>query len=153
MAAATMPQRLLVLLYHTLVVSCISYGLGILTLSKTQLQRLERIQNEAMRTILGCTRDTSVEAMRFVLNFPAMEKRHKFAQVDAYLRVASDRDNPLHDKIGTTTTSRLKRGTSWLAQAAKTIGECCAIEDIRKGPAWIPIQDDNLTEVIAVFGR
>ena len=67
MARANMSQRILVILYQTLVLSVVEYGLGLLTLSKAQLQRLEVIQNEGMRTILGCTRDTSAEAMRYLL--------------------------------------------------------------------------------------
>ena len=42
MACASMPQKILVLLYQTLVLSIIDYGFGILTLSKTQLQSKTR---------------------------------------------------------------------------------------------------------------
>ena len=55
---AKMPQRVLVILFQTLVISVVEYGLGLLTLSDTQLNRLEIIQNEGMRTILGCTNMT-----------------------------------------------------------------------------------------------
>ena len=64
MAIRRMPQRILFILYQTLVLSVIDYGFGLLTLSATQLRRLEVVQNEGMRTVLGCTRDTSAEAMR-----------------------------------------------------------------------------------------
>jgi len=50
-------------------------------LSDTQLKRLEVIQNEGMRTILGCTKDTSAEAMRYLLDFQTMRERHRMAQV------------------------------------------------------------------------
>ena len=50
-----------------LVLSQIDYGLGILTLSATQLRSLDVIQNEGMRAILGCTKDTAAAAMRFCL--------------------------------------------------------------------------------------
>ena len=43
---------------------------------------------EAMRTILGCTRDTFAEAMRHILDLPCMDESHKLAQAKAYLRVA-----------------------------------------------------------------
>ena len=85
-----MPQRILFILYQTLVLSVIDYGFGLLTLSATQLRRLEVVQNEGMRTVLGCTRDTSAEAMRHILDLPCMEERHKIAQVKAYLRVGAD---------------------------------------------------------------
>ena len=97
MAIHRMPQRILFILYQSLVLSVIDYGFGILTLSASQLRRLDVVQNEAMRTILGCTRDTSAEAMRHILDLPCMDERHKLAQAKAYLRVCSDPQNPLHD--------------------------------------------------------
>ena len=72
-----MPQKILVILYQALVVSVMEYGLGLLTLSKSQLQRLDVIQNEGMRAILGCTKDTSAEAMRHLLDLPTVSARHK----------------------------------------------------------------------------
>ena len=52
-----------------------------------------------MRSILGCTRDTSAEAMRYLLDLPPMRDRHKLSQVKAYVKVAAVTSNPLHDKI------------------------------------------------------
>ena len=83
-------------MYQTLVLSVVEYGFGLLTLSKSQLGRLEVIQNEAMRAILGCTKDTSAEAMRYILGFPTMAERHKLAQVKAFLKVSSDENHLLH---------------------------------------------------------
>ena len=40
-AVARMSQRILGILYQTLILSVIEYGFGLLTLSKTQLSRLE----------------------------------------------------------------------------------------------------------------
>ena len=70
MASAMMPQRILFLMMQLVVLSVIDYGLGLLTLSNTQLERLERIQNEAMRTVLGCTRDTPIACLRHILGLP-----------------------------------------------------------------------------------
>ncbi len=79
MASAQMPQRVLLILHKALVLSVIDYGFGLLTLSTAQLKRLETIQNEEMRSILGCSKDTPVEAMRYILELPPMEDRHKLA--------------------------------------------------------------------------
>lgn len=79
MAINMMPQKVLFILFQSLVLSVIDYGFGLLTLSNAQLKRLETIQNEGMRTILGCTRDTSSEAMRHILGLPSMVERHKIA--------------------------------------------------------------------------
>ena len=86
MAGAKMPQKILVILYQALVVSVMEYGLGLLTLSKSQLQRLDVIQNEGMRAILGCTKDTSAEAMRHLLDLPTVSERHKLAPRSATYR-------------------------------------------------------------------
>ena len=106
MAAARMSQKMLVILYQALILSVINYGFGLLTLSAAQLKRLESIQNEAKRTILGYT---SAEAMRYLLDFPTMAERHKLAQVKAFLRVMADKRHPLHSKVGLRPPSRLKR--------------------------------------------
>ena len=135
MAGAKMPQKVLLILYQALVVSVIEYGLGLLTLSNAQVKRLETIQNEGMRAILGCTKDTSAEAMRHLLDLPTATERHKLAQVKAYMRVAADKKHPLHNKIGRQYTSRLKRGSEWMNRAAETIGHCTSIDDIRRGEA------------------
>ena len=150
-----MPQRILVILFQALVVSVMEYGLGLLTLSKSQVQRLDVIQNEGMRAILGCTKDTSAEAMRCLLDLPTESERHKLAQVKAYLKVASDKKHPLHDKIGREYTSRLKRGSEWTNQAAVTIGQCLSVDSVRRGEAWLEIPDEaeQFTAVIANLGK
>ena len=90
--------------------------------------------------------------MRYALDLPPMEDRHKLAQVKAYTRVAADTSNPLHVKIGRTVTSR---GTEWLTQASKTIESCTPVESVRKGEAWTKVQEDteSFTHVIATLGR
>ena len=106
-----MPQKVLLILFKALVLSVVDYGLGLLTLSTAQLRRLDVIQNDGMRNILGFTKDTSSEAMRYALDLLPMEDRHKLAQVEAYTQVAAGMKNPLHEKIGRIVTTRLMRGT------------------------------------------
>ena len=65
--------------------SVIDCDLGLSTLSQSNLLKLDRVQNEAMRVILGTTKDTPIETMRYPLNLPPMETRHKVEQVKAYL--------------------------------------------------------------------
>ena len=43
-----------------------------------------------MKTLLGCTRDNSAEVMRFYLSFKTLAKRHKLAEVKAFLKFAAD---------------------------------------------------------------
>ena len=54
MAGTLMKQKILVILYQILILSVGNYCFGHLTLSFAQVKRLEVIQNEAMRAILGC---------------------------------------------------------------------------------------------------
>ena len=72
MATFDMQQWVLFLLLQVMVLSVIDYGLGLLTLSQTQVDRLEKVQNEAMRAVVVCTRDTPISAMRFLLDLPSI---------------------------------------------------------------------------------
>ena len=152
-ASLSMPQRILFILFQALILSVVDYGLGLLTLSKAQLDRLETIQNQGMRTILGCTRDTSCKAVRHYLGLDNMAVRHKKAQVQAYLKVSRDKKHPLHEKVGREVHSRLKRGTEWMNEASRTISLCCNVASIRTGPSWVTVNDDRFTQVIATLGR
>ena len=155
MAGARMTQRILCILFQTLILSVINYGFGLMTLSEAQLKRLEVIQNEAMRAILGCTRDTSAEAMRYLLGFPTMAERLRIAQVKAFLRVTADESHPLHSKVGNRPPSRLKRGGEWMTEATKTIENSLSVESIRRGAPWKYFDDyqEHYTKVIATLGR
>ena len=43
------------------------YGLGLTTMVQTNLIKLDRVQNEAMRVILGTMKDTPTETTRFMV--------------------------------------------------------------------------------------
>ena len=77
-------SRHLFLLYQSVVLSVTDYGPGLTTMSQTNLLKLDRVQNEAMRVILGTTQDTPTETMRFVLDLPPVQTRQKVEQVKAY---------------------------------------------------------------------
>ena len=53
-------------------------------MAQTNLLKLDRVQNEAMRVILGTTKDTTTETMRFMLDLSPMQIRQKLEQVKAY---------------------------------------------------------------------
>ena len=76
-------------------------------------------------------------------------------QVQAYLRVSADETNPLHEKVGRVVTSRLKRGTEWMTQAANTISQCCDVDAIRRGKVWFQGHDPQgrYTKVVSTLGR
>ena len=74
-----------------------------------------------MRAILGSSKDTAAEAMRYLLGFPTMAERHKIAQIKAFLKVSEDKKHQLHSKVGQRTQSRLRRGAEWMTEATQTI--------------------------------
>ena len=155
MAATGVDQRMLYRLFQQLVISVIEYGLGLLTVSKSQLERLERIQNAAMRVILGCTKDTPIICMRHILALPTMTERHRVLQAKWYLRVAADRDHPLYEAIDRVKGHRLRRGRSWMAQAEISISQVCDLETINRGREWVEVPEDRTEwhKVIVTLGR
>ena len=68
MAAKGIEQRHLFLLYQSVVLSVIDYGLGLITMAQTNLLKLDRVQNEPMRVILGTNKDTPIETMRPIVS-------------------------------------------------------------------------------------
>ncbi|NQZ78185.1 MAG: endonuclease/exonuclease/phosphatase family protein, partial [Ekhidna sp.] len=136
MAAKGIEQRLIFRLYQAVVVSVIEYGLGLTTLSQTTILKLERIQNEAMRLILGTTKDTPIETMRYLLDLPSMQARHKIEQVKAYFRALENPKNPLHEAVKDTKGNRLARGKSWMGQAEDTIRLVCPLTELRQTKEW-----------------
>ncbi len=104
-----------------LVLSQIDYGYRLLTMSKMKLTRLCVIRNVGMKSVLGCAKDTSAAAIRYLLGLPPMVDRYRLAKIKTYLNVCADKKHPLHEKIDRQVRTRLKRGMEWMTQAAQTI--------------------------------
>ena len=73
MAAKGIKQRHLSLLYQSVALSVIDNGLGITIMAQTNPLKLDRVQNEAMPVILGTTKDTPIDSVRFLLDLPPMQ--------------------------------------------------------------------------------
>ena len=136
MASKGIEQRHLFLLYQSVILSVIDYGLGLTTLSQSNLLKLDRVQNEAMRVILGTTKDTPIETMRYLLDLPSMETRHKVEQAKAYLNVMQNPKNPLHDAVKEEKGCRLARGKSWMGQAEQSIQRVCSLTELKQVRDW-----------------
>ena len=119
-----------------MILSVIDYGLGLTTLSQSNLLKLDRVQNEAMRVILGTTKDTPIETMRYLLDLPSMETRHKVEQVKAYLNAMQNPKNPLHDAVKEEKGCRLARGKSWMGQAEQSIQRVCSLTELKQVRDW-----------------
>ena len=136
MASKGIDQRHLFLLYQSVVLSVIDYGLGLTTLSQFNLLKLDRVQNEAMRVILGTTKDTPIETMRYLLNLPSMETIHKMEQVKVYLNAMQNPKNPLHDAVKEEKGCRLARSKSWTGQAEQSIQRVCGLAELKQVRDW-----------------
>ena len=136
MASKGVEQRHLFLLYQSVILSVVDYGLGLTTLSQSNLLKLYRVQNEAMRVILGTAKDTVIEAMRCLLDLSSMETRHKMEQVKAYLSAMQNPKNPLHDAVKEEKVCRLARGKSWMGQAEQSIQHVCSLTELKQVRDW-----------------
>ena len=82
--------------------------------------------------ILGTTKDTPIETMRYLLDLPSMETRHNVEQVKAYLNAMQNPKNPLHDAIKEDKGCRLARGKSRMGQAEQSISMCAVSQSSSK---------------------
>ena len=135
MAVKGIEQHHLFLLYQSVTVLCIiDYGLGLTTLSQSNLLQLDRVQNKALthlRVILGKTKDTPIEAKHYLLDLPSMETRHKVGQVKAYLNAMQHPKNQLHNVVKDDEGCTLARGKSWMGQAEQSIPHVCNITELK----------------------
>ena len=129
MASKGTEQRHLSLLYQSVILSAIDYGLG---LSQSNLLKLDRVQNEAMRVILGTTKDTPIETMRYLLDLPSMETRHNVKQVKANLNAMQNPKNPIHDTVKEEKGCRLARGKSWMGKAEQSVQHVCSLAELKQ---------------------
>ena len=60
---------------------------------QTTLLQLDRVQKEGMPVILGKTKDTPTETMRFTLDLPPMQTRQKMELVKAYFSAVENPHN------------------------------------------------------------
>ena len=119
-----------------MILSVIDCGLGLTTLSQSNPLKLHRVQNEAMRVILGTTKDTPIETMRYLLDLPSMESRHKVEHVKVYLNEMQNPKNPLYDAVKEEKGCRLVRGKSWMSQSEQSIQHVCRLEEPKKVTDW-----------------
>jgi len=112
--------------------SVTDYGLGLATMVQINLLKLDRVQNEAMRVILGTTKDTPTETMKFMLNLPSLQTTKKVEQVKAYFSAVGNPHNPLHEAVKDTKGYRLGRGKSWMGQAEDSVLQVCQLTELKQ---------------------
>ena len=105
-------------------------------MAQTNLLKVDRVQNEAMRVILGATKDTPTETTRFMLDLPPMQTRQKVEQVKAYFSAVENPHNPLHEAVKDIKGCRLERGKSWMGQADDSILQVCQLTECKQTKEW-----------------
>ena len=101
-------------------------------MAQTDLLKLHRVQSEAMRVIIGTTKDTPTETMRFMLDIPPLQTTKKVEQVKAYFSAVGNPDNPLHEAVKDTKRCRLGRGKSWMGQAEDSVPQVRQLTELKQ---------------------
>ena len=131
MAAKGRKERHLFLLYQSVVFSVTDYGLGLTTMALlTNLLKLDRVRNEAMRVTLGTTKDTPIETRR------SMQTSQKVEQVKAYFTAVENPYSPLHEAMKDTKGCRLARGKSWMGETEDSIVQVCQLTEFKETKEW-----------------
>ena len=76
-----------------------------------------------MRVILGTTKDTPTETMRFMLDLPPTPTRQKVEQVKACFSAVDNSHEPLHEAVKDTKGCRLGQDKSRMGQAKDQTGQ------------------------------
>ena len=105
-------------------------------MAQTNLLKLDRVQNEAMRVILRTTTDTPTETMRSVLGLQPLKTRQKVEQVKPYLSAVENPHNPLHEAVKDTKGCRLGWDKSWAGQAEDSILQVCLLTELKQTKEW-----------------
>ena len=105
-------------------------------MARTNLLKVDRVQNEAMRVTLGTAKDTPIETIRFMLDLPPMQTRQKVEQVKAYFSAVENPHSPLQEAVKDTKGCRLGRGKSWMGQAEDSILQVCQLTELKQTKEW-----------------
>ena len=122
----------LFLLYQGVILNVIDCGLVLRTLPQSNMPKLNRVQNKAMRVVLETTKETYIEAMSYLLDLPPIETRDMEEQVKAYLNAMQNPKNPLYNTVNDEKGCRLSTGKSWIGQAEKSIQHVCGLTELKQ---------------------
>ena len=102
-----------------------------------------------MQVILGTTKDTPIETMRFMLDLPPMQTRQKVEQVKAYFS-AIKIPTTHSTKLSKTKGCRLGWDKSWMGQAEDPILQVCQLTELKQTKEWerYPNQFQHLYETL-----
>ena len=126
--------RHLFLLYQSVALRVIDYGLGLTTMAQTNMLKLDRVQNEVMPVVLRTTKGTPIETVRFMLDLPPTQTRQKVDQVIAYFSAVIN----LHDSLWSRKRHKgVQTGTGQvLCQAEDSILQVCQPTELKQTKEW-----------------
>ena len=84
-----------------------------------------------MRVTLGTTKDTPIEAMRFMLDLAPNQNRQRVEQVKSYFSAVANPTNPLHEIAKETKGCRLGRGKSWMGPAEDSVLQLWQLTELK----------------------
>ena len=109
-------QRQLFLLYQSVLLSVTDYGLSLTTMAQTNLLKLDRVQKEAPKIILGSIKDTPTGTMSSC-ETPYQCRKWSRAKDTSVLSAPHDQ---LHEAVKGTNGCRLGRASlAWVKQRTK----------------------------------
>ncbi len=140
-------QKSLLQLMKVTVSSPLEYGLHIcVNAAATAIDKIQRVQNEAMRIVASAAKPTACDALRFWLGVTSVRGRQAILAVQAFLSAMTTPSHPLHDDIRARedecVTQRLKTVQSWVVRACEMVEEVCVCENIRERE-WVSKDREN----------
>ena len=95
-AAKGIEQRQLFLPSQSVLLSVIDYGLSLTTMAQTNLLKLDRVQKEALKIILGTIKDTPTGTMS---SCETPDQCRKWSRAKGYTSALSAPHNQLHEAV------------------------------------------------------
>ena len=86
--------------------------------------------------ILGTTKNTPIETMRFMLDLPPTQTRQKVVQVKACFIAVTNPHNPLQEAVKDTKGCTLGRGKSWMGQVEDSTQQVCNLTELKQTKEW-----------------
>jgi len=112
-----------------------------MTTAKTTQQKLDKVQNQALRIITGGMKSTPIKAMEEVTAIPPLAKRRETKALIQASKYQFLPDHPMKTKLGNLTKNRLKRG-SYIHESKRLLRTYAS----QLGPPTTPFSTTDLPE-------
>ena len=110
-------EKILKQVYHGNIRPSLEFGSGAyMSAATSQLNNLEKVQNQALRVITGAMRSTPIEKMQKITGIQPLRKRMESKALMMFTKAKALKDHPMHERTKQRGQGRLKR-TSFMGQA------------------------------------